>query len=139
MDEEILLKKKTYADLPDDIVFARLELSASWSNPQFYNEALDIIERLEDLRSPTEKVNLMLNMTNAVKTAIIDLSKGTLELNDLRDEIKVSAFIILRGKVLKPAAEVELIKDYLGNRLSAEHRGISNFASAINYIISEII
>jgi hypothetical protein len=139
MDLEVKRKRNEFLEFKDDLVFERLQIDDEFRSKEFYCEAVDILERLEDLRSPTEKVNCILNMNNAVKSAVIDLSKGSLELSELKAEIKAIAFIILKSKIEKPSAEIELVKDYLGSRLGNEHRGVYNFTSAINYIISEII
>lgn len=139
LDEEIRSKKEIFSSLSQEEIFDRFEIPQVLRNQAYYVEGIEILERLEDFKSPTEKVNCLLNMNSAVKSSIIDLSKGSIELNDMRDEIKAMAYVFINAKISNPGAEVELIKDYLGAKISTDQRGICNIGAGINFIITELI
>lgn len=138
-DEEIHRKRLLLESCSTTEVFTKLAISEDFIIEDDYSEACEIYDRVEDLKSPIEKINCYLNMISLMKAAIIDYSKGKVEISRTQDEVKIISYVIIKSNVKNPSAEIELIKDYLGFKLGADTKGIVNINAAINYIISDLV
>ena len=103
-----------------------------------FSEAGEIADRIEEMKSPIEKVNCTSNLVALIKALIIDFNQGTAEDGNDHEEVMILVYILLKSNLKYIAAEMEMIKDYLGSRQDVENKAISNVYDALQYILSEI-
>lgn len=104
-----------------------------------YSESVAIIGKLQDLVSPLEKLNCLLMSVAALKTAVVDFWRGKEELEAMDDLLPVLIFVLVRSTVADPAAQINLLQDYVGraSRYENEARLLINFEVSIKYVAFE--
>lgn len=102
--------------------------------PDPYSEAKTVLSRLNKMKTPIDKVNCLINTVACMKSCVVDYWKGALEIQAMDDELPILMFLLLTSKLESPYAELEILKEYLGENMENEYRIIVNFNSAITYL-----
>jgi Vacuolar sorting protein 9 (VPS9) domain len=135
-NSEIVRKRLLFETYENADLYKKLKINSSLILPDNYAEACEILDRIEELKSPMEKLNSFSSCISCIQSSVLEISKGEIEISNTEDEVKVLVYILLRSQLNNPAAEIELIKDYLGLRV--EQRTLNSFAEAINYIVNDL-
>ena len=99
-----------------------------------YAEAKVVLSRLNRLRTPIDKVNCLIATIACMKSCVVDYWKGSLEIQAMDDELPILMFLLLTSKIKDIHAELQILKDYVGETLENENRIITNFSSAATYL-----
>jgi hypothetical protein len=137
-DREIAAKRLRLSALDGPEAYREVGIKAEFMLPGGYSEAVDMLERAEELKSPIEKINCITSAVSAIHASVIDFSKGTAEILDVQDEVRIVAFVILKSRLKTPAAEAELVKDYLGFKFVGEYKEVLTVNLALNCIVNEL-
>lgn len=107
--------------------------------PNPYTEAIEVLSKLKDFNTPTEKINCLLSAVAAMKTAVVDYWHAKEELDAMDDQLPVLIFVVVCSSVETPAAEVRLLQDYIHqtNGFDNELQLLTNFEVSVRYIAQE--
>ena len=138
IDEEINRKRRVCENIENNEIYKRIGMKDVFIVDDNYNEACEILNRIEEFKSPIEKIHCIENAISSLRASVIDYTKGQDEVNEISDEIKILVFIVIKSQFLHPAAQLELIKDYTGFKNDLENKGILNLNAAIHYAFDEL-
>lgn len=137
-DLEISSKRLLARQLELPVLCEKIKLEKKFFLPDNYAEICEVFERLSEFKNPNEKVNCVCSVMNLVKAGIIDCSEGLVELKNEEDEAAVFVLILLKSNLQNPAAELEMMKDYVSNRKDIEKAAVLNLSNAVQSIIIDI-
>lgn len=141
-DEGFAQKRKELQSLSPREILDLLEVKPKWrlgDLPTPYKEAIDMLSKLKEFNTPTEKLNCLLSAVAAMKTAVVDYWHAKEELDAMDDQLPVLIFIVVCSAVESPAAEVRLLQDYTrqSNGFDNELQLLTNFEVSVRYIAQE--
>ena len=138
IDKEINRKRQIFENMDNNEIYKIIGIKDNLVILNHYKEACDIFDRIEELKSPKEKINCINNVINSIRASFIDHTKGLKEINEISDEVIVLVYIIIKSRVLHPAAQLELIKDYSDDKTDFDSREIMKLNDAIHCIFSKL-
>lgn len=105
-----------------------------------YKEAVEVLSKLTEFSTPTEKLNCLLSTMAAMKTAVVDYWHGKEELDAMDDKLPVLIYVLACSAVESPAAEVHLLQDYIGQSSGYDNelQLLTNFEVSVQYIAHEL-
>jgi len=141
-DEGFAQKRKELQSLSPREILDLLEVKPKWrlgDLPTPYKEAIEMLSKLKEFNTPTEKLNCLLSAVAAMKTAVVDYWHAKEELDAMDDQLPVLIFIVVCSAVESPAAEVRLLQDYTrqSNGFDNELQLLTNFEVSVRYIAQE--
>lgn len=78
-----------------------------------YRTAIENINKIEYEMIPRDKFDVLMKANLELKTCILDLTNGTLELNSMDDELPLFIYIVTQVSLKNIFAEYCIIEDYL--------------------------
>lgn len=132
-DEKIQEIRQTYKAITDSELFDKLEIDSEFRSDEIFLDSIETLDRVEDLKSPLEKINSFTSLIGTIKASIFDISKTTYFDEIL--QLKLISYLIIKSQLPRPSAELELIKDYLGLKLS-DYLEIQILCQSIHFILS---
>lgn len=100
-----------------------------------YEEAIEILKKINENVTPAEKLNCVISFEAAMKSAVVEYWKSHVEL-DSNSACLVSKYIIIKANVKSPHAEIGLIDDYLKDKYDEEKTVVLNFERSLRHIIN---
>ncbi|CAG9316917.1 unnamed protein product [Blepharisma stoltei] len=140
IEQKFIEKRTQILEFNDEEILEKLQINEKYrltGVTQPYAEAIEALRKLEQTCIPVEKLNCLLSMVAAMKTCVLDYSKGKDELNSMDDELPVLMYIAIKSQTQFISAELALISDYVGTKFENEKRIIVNLEVAIRYIANE--
>ncbi|CAG9313575.1 unnamed protein product [Blepharisma stoltei] len=141
LEHKFLEKRTKILELDNQEILEKLQINEKYrliGIPQPYAEAIEALKKLEQTCVPVEKLNCLLTMVGAMKTCVLDYSKGKDELNSMDDELPVLMYIVIKSQTQFISAELALISDYVATKFENEKRIIINLEGAVRYIADEL-
>ena len=83
------------------------------STQQPYADAIKELKKLSSLRSPREKLSVLLMMHSLMKASVVEFHKGKEEITTMDEELPIMIYIILYADVPDFAAEINFIENYV--------------------------
>lgn len=93
-----------------------------------YKDAYLEMDKLSKLRSPREKLGVLLMMHSLMRSCVVDFYKGKEEVSSMDEELPLLIYILLYCRVEDLVAELSFIDDYvnLDSSLESEKRLMTN-------------
>lgn len=108
--------------------------------PTPYANVIKIIDRIQTVQSPREKLICISEAFAGLKTVIVDHWKGKVELNTMDDVLPLTIYCVCMSSLTHPASEFNMIEDYLGvydKGFEFEKKLLTNFDVSVKYINNE--
>jgi len=104
-----------------------------------YIDAINELGKLSRLKSPREKLGILLMMHSLMKSAVVDFHKGKEEMYSMDDELPIMIYILLRANLKNGFAEFSFVDDYVqfDHTLESEKRLMTNLKVSLQYIADE--
>ena len=132
-DEKIQEIRTSCKTLTSSELFDKLDVDSEFRSDEIFLDSIETLDRVEDLKSPLEKINSYTSLIGTIKASIFDISKSTY-FDDIL-QLKLISYLIIKSQLPSPSAELELIKDYLGLKLS-DYIEIQILCQSIHFILS---
>ena len=129
-------KRKIIKELNSEEIMRLLDINEIfWLNNEIepYQEAIEILEKIHEYLTPTEKLNCLMSFEVAMKSSVVQYWKGRTEL-DPENALIVSKYIVLKAKFISPNAEIAFIKEYLDNKNIEEKIIVENIEKTLFYL-----
>ena len=93
-----------------------------------YDDPILELAKISKLKTPREKLNVLLMMHSLMKSIVVDFHKGKEELSSMDDELPIIIYIILYARIPNIEAEFAFIEDFinLDPTLESEKRLMTN-------------
>ncbi len=93
-----------------------------------YIDAINELSKLSKLKSPREKLGVLLMAHSLMKSAVVDFHKGKEEVCSMDEELPIMIYILLHAKMENAAAELNFVDDYVqfDPTLESEKRLMTN-------------
>lgn len=104
-----------------------------------YIDALNELSKLPKLKSPREKLGVLLMMHSLMKSAVVDFHKGKEEVYSMDEELPIMIYILLHSQIENISAEFSFVDDYVqfDPALESEKRLMTNLQVSLQYIADE--
>jgi len=104
-----------------------------------YQDAINELSKLVQLKSPREKLTVLLMMHSSMKSYVVNFYKGKEELHSMDDELPIIIYIIVHAQVPDLEAELAFVEDFinLDPTLESEKRLMTNLRVSVQYIVKE--
>lgn len=135
LEKKLILFEMSHQEIMDKLQIAERYRLDGVEDPYF--EAIENLKKVGSTCVPIEKLNCLLSVVAAMKTSVLDFSKGKDELNSMDDELPVLMYIAIKSQTEHICAELALLNDYIGSKYENEKRIIVNLEGAIRYIAIE--
>jgi hypothetical protein len=135
-DEKVNELRQMTSKWTDSDLFDTLMIGNELRPSEVFNEAVDMLDRVEDQKSPSEKVSSLASLVGALKVWIIEATQSDSATHEL--EFRLLSFVILRSSLKTPAAECELVRDFLGSKFS-DSPEVQVFCSSVQFLICELV
>lgn len=93
-----------------------------------YIDAINELSKITKLRSPKEKLSVLLMMHSLMKSSVVEYHKGKEEIASMDEELPILIYVILCSKLDNIAAELNFVDDCvkLDSSLESEKRLMTN-------------
>lgn len=104
-----------------------------------YINAINEFSKIPKVRSPKEKLGVLLMMHSLMKSSVVEYHKGKLEIASMDEELPILIYVVLHCQIENIAAELNFIDDYvqLDPTLESEKRLMTNIKVSVQYISEE--
>jgi hypothetical protein len=107
--------------------------------PTPYHDSIQELYKLPKLKTPREKLNVLLMMHSAMKSSVVDFHHGKEELQSMDDELPIIIYIVMNAKIPELEAELAYVEDFinLDPTLESEKRLMTNIRVSVQFIVKE--
>jgi hypothetical protein len=135
-DKIIEEKRKVVKNMSQAEIMKELQISDQYllvDEERPYEDAIEIIGKINELVTPGEKINCIMNFDAALKSCVVQYWKGQLEL-DIESSISVVMYSLLMSKAQGLYAEIALVNDYLFSKKDEEKGVVEMMEKALLFI-----
>ncbi len=93
-----------------------------------YINAINEFSKISKVRSPKEKLGVLLMMHSLMKSSVVEYHKGKLEIASMDEELPILIYVVLHCQIENISAELNFIDDFvqLDPTLESEKRLMTN-------------
>jgi len=104
-----------------------------------YINAINEFAKISKVRSPKEKLGVLLMMHSLMKSSVVEYHKGKQEIASMDEELPILIYVVLQCQIDNISAELNFIDDYvqLDPTLESEKRLMTNIKVSVQYISEE--
>jgi hypothetical protein len=100
-----------------------------------YRSAILEVQRMPSVKSPREKLSILLMTHSLMKSLVVDYHKGKEEIGSMDEELPLLIYIMLNANIDNLAAELHFVEDYVNvdPMLESDKRLMTNFTVNLGY------
>jgi hypothetical protein len=135
-------KIRKFQEMQNFYLFERLLFKEKFKladDPAPYAKPINMLRELKKKIIPLEKLNLLYEIHVALRTTVLEYSKGKEELEAMDDILPVYIFIIIKAAEGNLPVDIALLQDYIrvSQDMESEERLVVNYYVAVQYVLNE--
>jgi len=101
-----------------------------------YINAINEFSKISKVRSPKEKLAVLLMVNSLMKSSVVEYHQGKQEITSMDEQLPILIYVVLHCQVENIAAELNFIHDFvnLDPTLESEEMLMANFKMSVEYI-----